>query len=135
MVEKAELRFEREKQLIDSRFRRWPVTTSVVSGPSLQAVGESIRVRRCAPRRDYWARGSVRRIVARALIRGEPVALGRVDASCFSIRVRRCAPRSNPWGARGGCVAGPNRSVILVIDDSVFGVVELSAVSGGLAGI
>jgi hypothetical protein len=27
-------------------------------------------------------------------------------------------------------VAGPNRSVILVIDDSVFGVVELSAVSG-----
>jgi hypothetical protein len=48
-----------------------------------EAIGELIRVRRCAPGSGCWARGSVRRIVARALIRGEPVVLGRVGASVF----------------------------------------------------
>lgn len=36
---------------------------------------------------------------------------------------------SDPWGVRGGRLTGPRRSVILLIDDGVFGVVELSAVS------
>jgi hypothetical protein len=72
-----------------------------VSGPSFEAIGESIGVRRCAPRADCRARGSVRRIVARALIHGEPVVLGRVGAGVFDpCSARRV--RIDPWACGEG---------------------------------
>jgi hypothetical protein len=57
----------------------------VVELQSVPGVGElhSIRVRRCAPRIGQLTEGMIARTVPRFLTRGEPVALGRVDASVF----------------------------------------------------
>jgi hypothetical protein len=51
--------------------------------------------------------GGAGRIVARALLRGEPGALGRLDASVESVR-----------GMKSGA---PRGSGMRLIDDSVFG--------------
>jgi hypothetical protein len=42
-----------QNSMIIGRFQ----TASVVSGPSAEVIGQSIRVRRCALRREGWARG------------------------------------------------------------------------------
>jgi hypothetical protein len=100
----------------------------VVSGPAYEAIGESIRVRRCTAGADCWATGPVGRIVARALIRGEPVALGRVGARCLP-SASSAARLIGSVGVRGS-LTGPCRSVILPTDDSVFGAVELRSIRG-----
>jgi hypothetical protein len=51
-------------------------------GTSSEAAGDSIRVRRCAPRVGVSGEVAIDQIVIRALTRRERVALGPVDA-CF----------------------------------------------------
>jgi hypothetical protein len=66
---------------------------------SVPGVGElpSIRVRRCAPGVGVFGEGAIRRNVIRAVIRGEPVALGRVDASYLRGCVDASLEASTDW--------------------------------------
>jgi hypothetical protein len=73
--------------------RERPVTVTliarygVVSGPSSEAAGPSIRVRRCAPGFGGYGEVGIGRIVVRAPARGEPVALGRGSTRVNPVRV------------------------------------------------
>jgi hypothetical protein len=88
----------------------------VVSAPSSEAVGDSIRVRRCAPSRSV-GQGWDRSERSSALMSAASRWLWAGSTRVFSIRVRRCAPEIESVArARRGSEG---------TDDSVFGVVEL----------
>jgi hypothetical protein len=86
-------------------------------GSFVLLIEASIRVRRCAPLIGGLGEVSISWIVIRARARGEPVALGWVDASVLG------------EGGKGRFVLGFG-GLDSESDDSVFGVVELQSVRG-----